>query len=274
MIDMRQCVKFSPEIAPLLVAELQRIKFFKGDGFIAGTSPKSAECRRTLHLMGFFDALQMHDPLADKEGDDTSIGSLIRTGTTLDGEVSKVISDEFGRALDLHDGQKERVLAALNDALENISEHAYFDKELLAFPAELGRWWISSIAADRRAFLLACDLGSTIPATVPKTAKKRGIANQAALKALLDMTTATEDEKLLAAAFEDGVTRRPDGKGGRGLGKMRDLVDEFEEGQLTVFSGRAMALFVKGASKVQTHPLKGRFDGTYVLWSIGRGAAQ
>lgn len=271
--DLRGCTRVSAEVVPLLAAEMQRMRHFRGDTAISGLSPQDPKARRILHAMGFFEMMGIHDPLADEEGDNTSVVCTIKSGVSLDGQVTKEIADSFAAELRLSDIQRERIQGALNEALENISEHAYLDKEQLAFPAESGRWWISSIASNNKAFLLACDFGATIPATIPATAKKRGESNLAALAALLRRGQQSEDENLLAAAFEDGVTRRPDEKGGRGLGKMKDLIHEFDNGQLTVWSGSAVAAFGKEMDAVETRPLKRRFDGTYVLWSIGQGAS-
>ena len=119
---------------------------------------------------------------------------------------------------------------------------------------------------------MACDFGSTIPATVPKTAAKGGEKNIAFLENLLAVGETSREQKLLAAAFEEGVTRRPDGKGGFGLGRMASLVHEFENGQLNVFSGSASAIIAK-TEKLITRALPRRFEGTYVLWSLKKEAA-
>jgi hypothetical protein len=269
-LDLRGCTHFSVEVTPLIAAELQRIRFFRGTHAITGISPSDQDSRRRLHATGFFDFLNLLDPAAD-EGE-TGALMEIRSGTTLDGEVTLKLAVAFAEALDLEDSQRELVQRALNEALENISEHAYSDDLSPSYPAEDGRWWVSVLApkSGGSAYLLACDLGLTIPATVPRTAAKGGSSNLERLAELLRRKPNSKEEALLAAAFEEGVTRRPGGKGGRGLGKMAQLAEEFPGGSLTVWSGGAVAN-ITSSTNVDTLPLPRRFAGTYVLWHLEKG---
>src|SRR5207248_3294042 len=145
----------------------------------------------------------------------------------------------------------------------------YADVSSLSYPVEAGRWWVSSIASQERgvAHLLACDLGSTIPVTLPETARKGGASNLEALGRLLGMGK-SRDEALMTAAFEEGVTRRPDGRGGHGLVKMSKLIKAFPDGHLSVWSGGALATISKKNPDVRTQKLPRRFDGTYILWNL------
>lgn len=273
VLDLRKCTNLSPEITLLLVAEVQRIKALKGRTAVTGLSPVDDASRLRLHAMGVFIALEMVDPTSFNRGDDQTPLFPIRTGTALDGAITKELAEEFGAALGLDQDRTEIVQKAFNEALENISEHAYYDPDTLIWPAEAGRWWIAAIANPEKqgAYLMACDLGMTIPATVPATAKMRGERN---LRALAEYVSAniskTEDERLLGAAFQEGVTRREEQKGGRGLGKMAALVHEFAKGHLTVWSGGAMAQIVRGKEAVRVRKLPRSFDGTYVFWHIGQ----
>lgn len=271
-LDLRGCNLVSAEIALLLAAEIQRIRHLKGGDSVGGMSPTNPVARRTLHGMGFFELLNLRDPL--QEPDEAQPVINIASGTALDGQVTKRIADEFAETLGLSSERRELVQKALNEALENISEHAYFDRTKLTYAAEMGRWWICSIAPkeEASAYLLACDLGMTIPATVPETARRGGPTALAALARFLGGAGQDEQARLLAAAFEDEVTRRPDGKGGRGLGKMAQLVQEFPDAHLSVWSGGAIALLGKGDLKVKTYSLPRRFFGTYILWNLSQAA--
>lgn len=274
VLDLRECELFSPELAPLLAAEVQRVRHFCGGRAVSGISPKDPMVRRVIHALGFFDALGMKDPLSEQAGDNTSILCKIRSETTLDGKITRDIAEDFGRSLSLTDAQIDSIQTALNEALENISEHAYYDESNLKFPAEAGRWWISSICTEGRASLLACDLGLTIPMTVPAIAQKKGAANFEALSQILSGSREAGDVALLQAAFRNEVTRRPDQKGGNGLGKMADLIRDFPAGQLTVWSGGASAVITREKPEVRTMALPKRFDGTYVLWSLNKEPEQ
>lgn len=272
MLDLRRTEEISADVAPLMVAEVQRIRAMNGGSMISGLSPTSSVTRQRLYSLGIFQGLGMFDPISIEEGDDTDAQLVIDTGTSLDGEVSKKMSDRFSRALGLNDDQGEAVQKAFNEALENISEHAYHDPARLKWPAEVGRWWICCVTSRSRqgAFMLACDLGMTIPATVSETAQRRGPENAAELaKYLANNITKSEDERLLGAAFEEGVTRRPERKGGRGLSKMRALISEFPSGRLLVMSGRAKAM-IGTDNVIKLSKLPKAFNGTYVLWHLGR----
>jgi hypothetical protein len=224
--------------------------------------------------MGFFDLTGIRDPAVRKGQKPPTQLFTIKSGTSLDGSITKEVADSFATTLQLTENQKGRVQVALNEALENISEHAYLDTLSLVYPAERGRWWIAAMAFDTNAYLLACDFGVTIPNTVPSRAKERGLANFEALSEFLKKGSKTHDEKLICAAFEDGVTRRENEKGGRGLGRMKDLVEGIVDGSLTIWSGGAVANINSKSKKLETLPLGNRFEGTYVLWTLSRGPDQ
>lgn len=61
-IDLRDCTLLSPEVAPLLAAEIGRLQFLKGKAAISGMSPRDKAARAALHAMGFFEALGLRDP--------------------------------------------------------------------------------------------------------------------------------------------------------------------------------------------------------------------
>lgn len=276
VFDLRHVVELSPEVAPLLLAEAQRIKFLRGSEAVSGISPIDPFARRLLHLMDFFNALAMFDPesLADAPVETVF---RIESGTSMDGSVSKALSASFGEALELGADVTERVQKVFNEALENISEHAYYDPTKLVWPAESKRWWICAITsqAQHGAYMIACDLGMTIPATIEETVRKRGPENVKAFAAYLkSQIHLTKDEQYLGAAFQDGVTRRAEKKGGRGLGKMASLVNEFAGGHLTVISGGAMAIIRNGATEVALSRLRPAFAGTFVIWHLTTRANQ
>lgn len=274
LIDLRDCMDISPETALLLTAEFHRIRYHRGSGSVTGISPRADEPRRILHNLGFFDALDLVDPL--QMPDDLN-RFQISTGVSLDGTSLDAVSDNFAHALGLTGEQRLRVQTALFEALENASEHAYFDPDKLTYPAELGRWWVCAVTFPdtRKAYLLAADLGMSIPTSLPESVKRKGADRVAALAAKMQSKAAqTEDERLLCAAFDDGVTRRADGRGGRGLGKMAALADEFNTGFLSVWSGNASAWVNKGATEIRSAPLSRRFHGTYVFWHLGMETAQ
>lgn len=272
VLDLRAVTALRPDVTLLLVAEIQRIKFLKGGDAISGVSPDDDVARASLHGMGVFDALGMYDPVSLEKGDDLDAVFSIQTDTTLNGELTKTLADDFAAALNLDDARKSKIQKALNEALENISEHAYYDRDRMQWPAEPSRWWISTMASSEKqgAFMLACDLGMTIPETIAETASKRGPTNAAAFAAYIAKNFAKSDaERHLGAAFEAGVTRRVEGKGGNGLVKMADLVHEFPGGYLAVLSGGAVAMIKSGEQGVLLKKLPIPFAGTYVLWHLG-----
>lgn len=277
VLDLRKVEHLSPEMGPLLLAEMERIKFLRGRSSITGISPVAKRPRQTLHALNFFGRLGMYDLYSVEQGDELGAAFEIESGTALDGAVSKTVADQFAEALALTVEQAESVQKALNEALENISEHAYYDSEKLLWRAEPGRWWICAITSAEKqgAFVLACDLGMTIPATVAETARRRGPANVAELaKYVGERLQLTEDERLLGAAFQDRVTRRVEGKGGNGLGKMAALVREFDHGHLIVLSGGASAVVESSSDEVSVSKLPLHFPGTYVIWHLGKELAQ
>jgi hypothetical protein len=272
VVNLRDCEEIRPEVVPLLAAEYARIRFFRGNDSITGIVPRADVPRAVLHGMGFFENLKIRDAGLSEQ----PVPKFhIESGISLDGSISKKIADEFSKGLDLDAAMTEQVRRALNEALENSTDHAYFDTSKLLWPAEKGRWWICSIVSpdQKRAALTVCDLGMTIPQTVPGTAAKGGSKNMEILSSLLRAPGGqTHDERMLAAAFDEDVTRRPDGRGGRGLGKMARLLQDFDRGTLTVWSGKAVALVGQKGQPIRTDPLSTALPGTYVLWYVQRSA--
>lgn len=272
VMDLRPVKKLHPDVTLLLVAEIQRIKFLKGRDHISGVSPTDDSARARLHGMGVFDALEMYDPFSVEKGDDLGALFSIQSDTTLSGNLTKDLAEEFADVLSLDDVRKSKVHKAFNEALENISEHAYYDQSRMTWPAEPGRWWICGLTSSKNqgAFMLACDLGMTIPETIAETASRRGPSNAAEFAAFIKKhVTKSDAERHLGAAFEEGVTRRVEGKGGNGLVKMADLVHEFPGGHLAVLSGGAAAMIESGNKEVLLKKLPIPFAGTYVLWHLG-----
>ena len=271
LLDLRPCRKLGAEVVLLLVAEYSRIRFLMGNDAISGASPVDPEARAMLHAMGFFQAANLKDTIPF-EG---APFFKVETGIRLDGEVPKSIAREFGEGLRLDAERVRGVQTALTEALENISEHAYLQADKLRYPAELGRWWIGSASFPdhRAAYLVACDLGVTIQETIHETAERYGRSNLAALRDFLSAEgRQNRSERLLAAAFQDGVTRRPDGRGGRGLGKMARLLQEFDAGHMNVWSGEACATLGKSNEGVVTTRLPCTLPGTYVVWMVKQEA--
>lgn len=272
ILDFRRTELISTELAPLLVAEIARIKAMRDGNAATGYSPNDPDMRRRLHTLGVFKALSMYDVKAIEHGDDVEAQFEIKSGVALDGDVPDELAGEFATALGLSTDQRRLVEKAFKEALENISEHAYYDKSRIAWPAEHGRWWICCVTSVERkgAFMLACDLGMTIPATIKETAAKRGLSNVAELARYMAANFGkSEDERLLGAAFQDGVTRRADGKGGNGLGKMKALIDQFPDGRLVIWSGGAKAL-IEAGGETSIKRLAQPFYGTYVMWHLGQ----
>lgn len=270
VIDLRDSETINAEACLILHAEIYRLRARKGIDGVRGLLPKSKLAKGRLRTVGLLPALegapkQLHG-IAYNADTVPAQFIVVDTGIALDGGESLGIAKAFAQGLNLDDDAYSPIHRALNDALENISEHAYEG----ASASEERRWWACAISPPDEpvSYLLAYDLGVTIPATVPQTAKKGGAAALAALRKLVNREDeeAAEQKDLLLAAFDPTVTRRESGKGGRGLPSMRQLADQYPGGELTVWSGRAVAWTEGG--KLIADGLEGDLRGTFVLWCI------
>ena len=270
VIDLRRCEKLYVEACLIMHAEAHRIRARKGTDSFRGILPRSQTAQRRLRTMGLIPALAGEARQLQGMGFDANASPakfvVVETGVTLDGGESQGVAKAFAQGLDLDDVSYKPIHSALNDALENISEHAYAE-------TDEARWWACAVSPPDEpvSYLLAYDLGVTIPATVPLTAQKVGTVAVAALRRLVqrDDAEAAEHKDLLIAAFDPTVTRRENGAGGRGLPSMRHLADQYPGGELSVWSGRASVWTKEG--KLESAPLKGELKGTFVLWCIKTG---
>lgn len=267
-VDLRACTDIGAEAMLPIHAEVFRLRAIRGADFVSGLMPKNQDVIRNLKVMHLWEVLSGPSGQLPKHDAETDHLVAIETGTSLDGSESQRVASVFARGLKLDDANYRRVHAALNDALENISEHAYHGAD----PSEEKRWWVCSMSlpSEPVAYLLAYDLGVTIPRTVPENAVKNGGSYLTSLlerlggKALADAS----DESFLKAAFDPTVTRRPTGKGGRGLPRMKHLADQYEGGSLLVWSGRAAAFTSKKGGEIKVKSTNECINGTFVLWRI------
>ena len=271
LIDFRECTDISVDACLMLHGEIYRLRAKKGAEMVRSVLPAQASARRRLKVTGLMRAVngdprQLEGVSYDPHGSNVVV---IETGIALDGGESLGLAKSFAQGLNLNEVDYKPIHSALNDALENISEHAYEG----AAQSEERRWWACSIGFpdDPQSFLLAYDLGVTIPATVPRTARKVGERAMESLKRLLkrDDPEGADQTELLRAAFDPAVTRRESGKGGRGLPSMRQLAEQ-HGGSLTVWSGRAAAWTDDKLLNVKE--IAGGVDGTLVLWCVGEKA--
>lgn len=268
VIDFRRCIYLGAEMMLPLHAEIYRLRAKRGADFIRGWLPHDEKVSAVLRVMQLVPALRgggRQLPPRPKDGVREE-AVVIETGTTLDGSESRRVARAFVRGLNLDDKSYSRVHAALNDALENISEHAYDGAE----ESEERRWWVCSVGLEHQpdSYLLAYDLGVTIPTTIPQKAVRSGGGYLASILKSLQRASldGVPQEDLLKAAFDPTVTRRPSGKGGRGLPRMRQLATQYN-GVLIVWSGGAMAV-CNDKGKLMTARLKEQVPGTFVLWRI------
>lgn len=270
VIDLRRCQEIYPDACLILHAELYRLRARKGIDGVRGLLPDDPEACKRLKTVGLLPAFEGAAKQLQKVQYNPNAAPaqfiVVETGIALDGGESLGIAKSFARGLNLDDAAYSPIHAALNDALENISEHAYHG----ASPSEERRWWACTIGApdEPLSYLLAYDLGVTIPATVPQTAQKGGAPALEALKRFLKgkPVSGASEPDLLLAAFDPAITRRESGKGGRGLPNMRQLADQYPGGELTVWSGKAAAWTDGGELKASAS--SGELKGTFILWCI------
>lgn len=271
IVDFTNCAFVGVEMMLALHAELYRLRARKGTESVRGVLPTDADVKLTLQRLGLLPALRgeakqlqgvSYDPNAQ-----VPQSVVVETGIALDGSESLGIARTFAQGLNLDDASYKPIHSALNDALENISEHGYEGAD----SSEERRWWACAISkpTNPTSYLLAYDLGVTIPATVPRTAQKGGQSAVKALLGILKRETAdgAPPEELLLAAFDPSVTRREGGKGGRGLPRMRQLADQYEGGSLAVWSGQAVAT-TYGDGDITAVKVMGNLRGTFVIWRI------
>ena len=173
-----------------------------------------------------------------------------------------------------------RVHSVLNEAMLNVSMHAYDPQFYTADEGVRDRWWVAGLgnAENNEVILFAYDLGVGIAKTAPVKlgADLQGFLDEIMMKIGLKGPDA-RDHHIIEAAIKSRKSRTGKAQHGKGLTSMIQLIDRAPSGTIWISSGGGQYLYAKSDRAGQepmelATPLEYSVPGTLIVWQL-RGAA-
>lgn len=269
-IDLADCEHISPVVCLMLCAEIERCQGLRYNS-VNGCDPRSEEPRQMLRGMGF------HRRLGIGRGKAPSVPSIveIRSGGQ-DADIPEKL-DDVARIAERVLGDPSlanRVHGALNEAMLNVSMHAY-DREFLTPGKALeGRWWVAGFANDNELIFMAYDHGVGIATTAPKTIGEELYRRLDQALAMIGLGRADAlDHHIIEAAIKARRSRTGKAQHGKGLTSMIDLIQRAGRGSVSICSHGGQYLYSKPADPAMeptegSLPLAHSVPGTLIIWHI------
>lgn len=284
MVDMRKCERIDLAAGAWLIATVE-IASMRFPGFINGRNPENQEARVIL------DALRFHQTLKFLESPEVEEGHAIMRGRleieTRSGGIDESAGEKMPAAgaaiseiLPAVNGDvkamaklRDEIHRAINEALLNVSQHAYVSTNQDATQSETDqaehRWWAVGIVhkAKKTLDLLVVDRGVGIPRTL-----RRNVREYAS--DLFSGKTLSHGDRI-RAAMEFGRSSVNQGANrGKGMPQMLDLLERFPNSMLLVESLRGIYVAeYDGTELVQDHSdNENALPGTLVWWHLDFGS--
>lgn len=270
-IDFREIKTISPSAALVLVAELDRWNhepLMRNRNAKLGTidvDEWDSTVRSLLADMGFFDLLQVSNPLTNLVPDDPSSRvSFVkfRTGEKVDGKAIEELR-RTNLAPFVGVPNKHQLYAAVTEAMTNVVHHAYPHS-----PPPRPNWWLSAShdVKNGEVVIMIYDQGAGIPETLP-----RNFAEQ--LRRLIPENLSKDHARMIQAAHEIRRSDTRQDHRGQGLGRdIRQYVETLNcSSRYRVLSLQGEYIVEKPAAGPSTDFLKnhGRsLYGTLIEWKL------
>lgn len=257
-LDHTHVTSMDPEVALLLVAEIQRCESYCGTRtVITGSHPKDHAITELLIEMGFYDALDIKNPALPQAYKPRTYVQVARRNRTLP-QVADSLLECFSGVFDFNDQDRRRLHVALIECMDNVFEHAY--DAASDNPHLYKEWWLVGYADHEQSSIgfAFYDQGAGIPATIRKKQHPR------VLQHLMGWT----DGRWIERAVRRPISRHESKRRGHGLDKLKKFLDSLGvNGSLRVFANQGDVEFSKGgASRVQG--IKGGLDGSLIVWTL------
>jgi len=277
LIDFHRCSFISRAACLLITAELERGRHLC-NGCISFVPPADDELADFFDAFGVYSYFRVASPLSPSQRRARRKNSLVvrSDGPSAKGDVFE-IEEVASVALKVCGEERlaRSVEEALQEALWNAKEHAYADMDPNSLPDS--RWWFAGLydPEAQEAFFYALDHGQGIPRRAQTTMRTE-------VEAFLGTTLTSPnlspeqatDRDLLRAAIR-APRLNVEGRG-KGLPTMVGLADHALDGEVRIYSGRAMwhgrrrkkADAAGSRTFERCYHLKREFPGTLVYWRV------
>jgi len=274
-IDLKHCEHMSAVVALMLCAEIERCRSLRF-GSVNGCDPDALSIRFMLRAMGFHRRLGIR---RGKSIDSTQIVT-IRSGGR-DDDVARELQDvaSVARRALKDPALANRIHGALNEAMLNVSMHAYDPAFFKQGSAPSGRWWVAGLADPEKneVMFFAYDHGVGIARTAPRNVGDDLMTFLDQLLAKVGLMRAdAQDHHVIEAAIKARKSRTGLPQHGKGLTSMIQLVDRVRCGTVWICSGAGQYLYSKPDNPSEepvegSTPLEYSVPGTLIIWRLVGG---
>lgn len=237
---------------------------------------------RVLSDVGFFKFIGHKPPNARKPTEDQ-----IKIFSAISGKNANGLEECSNEMFELlkflsYSGQSATTIltdvnSVVSEAMINVSRHAYPKDFVEESPYDtVGQWWMTA-QADRQNQTLTVvvyDQGATIPGTLPSKQWYRNYVQSIMRHFRPDFDykrdaehLRTRDAHFINHSMKKGKTQTNDPERGLGLPQMQSLIDQCDDGSLTIVSRAGLYKYSKGNS-VTKRALPLDLEGTLVEWHI------
>lgn len=264
-LDFGSTRKFIAGGTILILAELTRLRHLYPDIKIRGLCPRNPKAAQVIKQVGISRLCGIS--VKEKVKDEDVVSWRMASGQ---GALGK----KFDKILGTYDGiiaeaLSDNLYRGVTEAMTNANHHAYFlpRGDGLKHDPEHKPWWMFSQERDGMLFVVFCDLGLGIPATLPTKQRKWWSYAQRF------NINAQGDGRLIQGAVRNSQSRTRKLFRGKGLRQIVDTVNSTKEGEVHIFSNYGWY-----ASKAQddltakpneyTRDFDRSIMGTVIQWSM------
>jgi hypothetical protein len=172
-LDFSHVTQVSPAACLYLVAEVYRASKLAGQRHVHGNYPANAVVRRRLTEMGFFELIDVVDPVASGMGPDPQRTDIrFSTSNRVDAVLAKRLREAFelGRHA-IAKSARKKLFEGVKEAMNNAYQHAYPKLGRDDIPVLPKRWWLAGSISENpnEMMVMFYDQGVGIAATLPRT---------------------------------------------------------------------------------------------------------
>jgi hypothetical protein len=281
VINHKYMEKISQEALLLLTSEIERsIKYLKENKKHPGLKgnkkfmPKNENIKELLNKIGYwkyFNIKSKKNKTYHKERYYLKIKSDIKANAMYVGELITL----FEKIVFFEDNFKDKFNDALFEAVANVVEHAYIEKQDV-FVIE-GKWWLTAYLDSSKNIVsfTIFDQGIGIFKSLNSPKRKKPIPNN--IKNLLDIIKNRDFSKILKQKeypkisllrkliHETEKLSRYDKVGrGNGFKSFKKFIDEVEDGEMLILTDNIWYNVISDESKILDNPI----NGTLISWKI------
>ncbi|QTK38067.1 hypothetical protein ABFO19_16610 [Xanthomonas citri pv. glycines] len=261
VLDHTSVTSMSPEVAMLMLAEIQRCRIYcEPRTQLTGTYPANHDVSHLLTEIGFYKSLGIKAPKLPATYDSRTYIRVERHNKIL-AKVADDLLTCFETEFTFSPEDKRRLQIALVECMDNVFQHAYVFNESCPAEAHLFReWWMVgySDSTDKSISFSFLDQGRGIASTIRR---KLG-------RSVIGKLGAWHDGHFISRAVRKRISRIDSKRRGHGLKKLKAFVDRLEfNGTLRVLANNGDVQWTTGQKSVE-RSMPTELSGTLVVWSL------